>query len=201
MFDVCSLIRIHHSRYKEGNRKTWETPPTTTAASATSMNTFANAGSSSGGGGIGASNLVLTQKDVGAPNLQSQLPVLTSHCPGWVCYAEKSQPQAIPYMSSVKSAQQIMGSVFKHVIASKTLGGTDSGCCLEKEASNVDISEDMDGTSAIESNNKKREVAVCCGEGNKDVYFVSIQPCFDKKLESSRLVRNLYLLVNRYCTI
>ncbi|XP_049764679.1 probable cytosolic Fe-S cluster assembly factor CPIJ010948 [Schistocerca cancellata] len=42
------------------------------------------------------------------------LPVLASTCPGWVCYAEKTHgPLVLPYMSSVKSPQQVMGSLVK----------------------------------------------------------------------------------------
>jgi iron only hydrogenase large subunit-like protein len=41
------------------------------------------------------------------------LPMLVSSCPGWVCYAEKRHPEAIPYMSTVKSPQQILGSFVK----------------------------------------------------------------------------------------
>jgi len=45
---------------------------------------------------------------------QGVLPVLTSSCPGWVCYAEKTHGNWIlPYVSRVKSAQQIMGSLLK----------------------------------------------------------------------------------------
>lgn len=33
--------------------------------------------------------------------------VLTSECPGWVCYAEKTVPEALPSMSTVKSPQQV----------------------------------------------------------------------------------------------
>lgn len=36
-----------------------------------------------------------------------QLLVLTSACPGWVCYAEKTAPEALPCMSTVKSPQQV----------------------------------------------------------------------------------------------
>ena len=39
--------------------------------------------------------------------------MLVSSCPGWVCYAEKRHPEAIPYMSTVKSPQQILGSFVK----------------------------------------------------------------------------------------
>ena len=41
-------------------------------------------------------------------------PLLASTCPGWVCYAEKTQGEwAIPHMSTVKSPQQIMGGLVK----------------------------------------------------------------------------------------
>ena len=35
----------------------------------------------------------------------SQMPLISSECPGWVCYAEKRCGQlALPHMSNVKSA-------------------------------------------------------------------------------------------------
>jgi iron only hydrogenase large subunit-like protein len=94
---------------------------------------------------------------VGVPNPHTQLPVLSSHCPGWVCFAEKSQPQSIPYVSTVKSAQQILGSVMKQQLL------------------------------------RPRPE-----EEGRSVYFVSIQPCFDKKLEASRLVW-CCLVPGRFC--
>jgi iron only hydrogenase large subunit-like protein len=37
-------------------------------------------------------------------NYHINLPILTSECPGWVCYAEKTVgDEAIPFMSKVKS--------------------------------------------------------------------------------------------------
>lgn len=48
------------------------------------------------------------------------IPVLTSACPGWVCYAEKTLGSYIlPHISSVKSPQQTMGSAIKHHVAKK----------------------------------------------------------------------------------
>jgi iron only hydrogenase large subunit-like protein len=82
------------------------------------------------------------------------LPQLSSHCPGWVCYAEKSQPECVPYLSRVKSAQQILGSVLKRLFSG-----------VEQRWTHADI--------PIHS---------------KPYYIVSIQPCFDKKLEASRKV-------------
>ncbi|KAI1460492.1 cytosolic Fe-S cluster assembly factor NAR1 [Annulohypoxylon moriforme] len=48
-------------------------------------------------------------------------PVLTSSCPGWVCYAEKTHPHALPHISRVKSPQALMGTLLKTVL-SRTLG-------------------------------------------------------------------------------
>jgi iron only hydrogenase large subunit-like protein len=48
---------------------------------------------------------------------QSKLPILASSCPGWICYAEKTHGSFIlPYISSVKSPQQIMGSLLKDYV-------------------------------------------------------------------------------------
>lgn len=44
---------------------------------------------------------------------EARLPMLASACPGWVCYAEKTHGQLLPFMSATKSPQQIMGTVVK----------------------------------------------------------------------------------------
>ena len=44
---------------------------------------------------------------------EGTLPMLTSSCPGWVLYVEKTHPQLIPYVSTVKSPQAIMGTLIK----------------------------------------------------------------------------------------
>ena len=46
------------------------------------------------------------------------LPVLTSSCPGWICYAEKMVGEAVlPYLSRVKSPQQVAGTLIKYAHA------------------------------------------------------------------------------------
>ncbi|XP_017755607.1 PREDICTED: probable cytosolic Fe-S cluster assembly factor CPIJ010948 isoform X2 [Eufriesea mexicana] len=53
---------------------------------------------------------------------KNQLPMLSSSCPGWVCYAEKTHGNFIlPYISVTKSPQQIMGSLVKYYLA-ETMG-------------------------------------------------------------------------------
>nr|CAG4645500.1 EOG090X05AC [Lynceus sp. MCZ IZ 141354] len=45
-------------------------------------------------------------------------PVLASACPGWVCYAEKTHGDwLLPYLSQIKSPQQIAGSFIKSSIS------------------------------------------------------------------------------------
>ncbi|XP_062999172.1 cytosolic iron-sulfur assembly component 3 [Elgaria multicarinata webbii] len=42
------------------------------------------------------------------------LPMLAAACPGWICYAEKTHGSfIIPYLSTAKSPQQVMGSLVK----------------------------------------------------------------------------------------
>lgn len=46
------------------------------------------------------------------------LPMLASACPGWICYAEKTHGSyIIPYISTTKSPQQMMGSLVKDYFA------------------------------------------------------------------------------------
>ncbi|CAI9783984.1 unnamed protein product [Fraxinus pennsylvanica] len=51
---------------------------------------------------------------------KSSLPMISSACPGWICYAEKTLGSYIlPYISSVKSPQQIIGAAIKKHICQK----------------------------------------------------------------------------------
>lgn len=44
----------------------------------------------------------------------TKLPIISSICPGWICYAEKTNGDLIiPHLSRVRSPQQIMGSLLK----------------------------------------------------------------------------------------
>lgn len=50
----------------------------------------------------------------------NSLPMFTSSCPGWICYAEKTHGDYIlPYISTTKSPQQIMGTLVKSYLATK----------------------------------------------------------------------------------
>ncbi|KAH8107940.1 iron hydrogenase [Cristinia sonorae] len=44
---------------------------------------------------------------------KGSLPMLASACPGWVCYAEKTHAEMLPFISRTKSPQQVMGTLVK----------------------------------------------------------------------------------------
>lgn len=47
-------------------------------------------------------------------------PMLSSSCPGWVCYAEKTHGNFIlPYIATTRSPQQIMGVLAKQLLGQK----------------------------------------------------------------------------------
>lgn len=46
-------------------------------------------------------------------------PILTSSCPGWICYAEKTHPHILPHLSRVKSPQALMGTLLKTTLSKK----------------------------------------------------------------------------------
>lgn len=66
---------------------------------------FGDSVDTAAGGGVGAAAAVAGGKGAKGPG---ELLVLTSACPGWVCYAEKTAPEALSCMSTVKSPQQVL---------------------------------------------------------------------------------------------
>ena len=43
--------------------------------------------------------------------------VVSSVCPGWICYAEKTHPHMLPFLDPTKSPQQIQGSLLKRAMS------------------------------------------------------------------------------------
>lgn len=48
-----------------------------------------------------------------------KLPMLASACPGWICYAEKTHQEMLPFISRTKSPQQVMGTLVKEWMAKR----------------------------------------------------------------------------------
>uniref|UniRef100_A0A7S4QCL7 Iron hydrogenase large subunit C-terminal domain-containing protein n=1 Tax=Alexandrium monilatum TaxID=311494 RepID=A0A7S4QCL7_9DINO len=108
------------------------------------------------------------------------LPLLTSHCPGWTCYAEKVvDPAVMPHLSPLRPPQQVQGRLVK-------------SCLLEahnrrllhgwwRAQSPLFAAELWWRRSAWTA---QADMPEPLGPG--DVYHVSVQPCFDRKIEASR---------------
>ena len=54
---------------------------------------------------------------VGDGEGDGRLPMLASACPGWVCYAEKTHGEMLPFISRTKSPQAMMGTLVKGWLA------------------------------------------------------------------------------------
>ena len=132
-------------RHKGGKSKAWKAPEATFALSST---TLVPVSSSNQSFTMDESTLQRLQQTHELPQIASQLPMLASSCPGWICFAEKNHPQAIPYISTTKSPQQLLGTLVKAI------------CQADQSLHS----------------------------SSRPIYLVSIQPCFDKKLEASRKV-------------
>ncbi|KAF2862858.1 iron hydrogenase [Piedraia hortae CBS 480.64] len=64
--------------------------------------------------------LVTTADEISSSSDASpKTPVLTSACPGWICYAEKTHPHILPHLSRIKSPQALAGTIVKSILASQ----------------------------------------------------------------------------------
>lgn len=57
--------------------------------------------------------------EAGSAAEQPSKPILTSSCPGWICYAEKTHPHILPHLSRLKSPQALMGTLLKTTLSRK----------------------------------------------------------------------------------
>ena len=55
----------------------------------------------------------------GTVSSQPRKPILTSACPGWICYAEKTHPHVLPHLSRLKSPQALTGTLLKTMLSTK----------------------------------------------------------------------------------
>ena len=61
---------------------------------------------------LGADEVAQSCQDTKTPR-----PILTSACPGWVCYAEKTHPHVLQHLSKLKSPQALTGIMLKSVLS------------------------------------------------------------------------------------
>ena len=53
----------------------------------------------------------------GSSTTSPKRPILSSACPGWICYAEKAHPHVLPHLSRLKSPQALTGTLLKTVLS------------------------------------------------------------------------------------
>nr|AHC97348.1 cytosolic Fe-S cluster assembly factor [Blastocystis sp. ATCC 50177/Nand II] len=93
-----------------------------------------------------------------SPHIGANAPLITSNCPGWVCYAEKKVHTLVPFLSSVRSAPQVTAALLRrllpaHVVPALANGDIFIACvasCYDRklEASRRDFL-DADGTRHV----------------------------------------------------
>ncbi|CAO2650760.1 Nn.00g020520.m01.CDS01 [Neocucurbitaria sp. VM-36] len=66
-----------------------------------------------------ASNAPSKPGSEGAIDTTPKQPILTSACPGWICYAEKTHPYVLPHLSRLKSPQALTGTLVKSVLSQR----------------------------------------------------------------------------------
>ncbi|KAF1364872.1 iron hydrogenase [Lizonia empirigonia] len=66
-----------------------------------------------------SSTTLATPRKEGAIDTTPKGPILTSACPGWICYAEKTHPHVLPHLSRLKSPQALAGTLLKSVLSQR----------------------------------------------------------------------------------
>ena len=95
--------------------------------------------------------------------------VLTSHCPGWTCYASKILDESVlSRLSKIKSAEQVYGLIVKRMIPALSASVSFSNSMVPKLDSVRHICN-----SLLPSPTQR-------------IHHIYISPCFDKKLEIIR---------------
>lgn len=68
---------------------------------------------------LGAEEVLLSQSQSSqnGKSEKKKLPILSSSCPGWICYAEKTHAHILPHLSRLKSPQALTGTMLKTVLS------------------------------------------------------------------------------------
>ena len=66
---------------------------------------------------VSTSSIQEEKSQEGASTTKPKKPILSSACPGWICYAEKTHPHVLPHLSRLKSPQALTGTLLKTVLS------------------------------------------------------------------------------------
>mmetsp|Transcript_52335 Transcript_52335/g.124936 ORF Transcript_52335/g.124936 Transcript_52335/m.124936 type:complete len:575 (+) Transcript_52335:71-1795(+) len=109
------------------------------------------------------------------------LPLLTSHCPGWTCYAEKVvDPKVMPHLAPLRPPQEIQGRLVKCMLLERH--NQRSFFRWWRCRNPLFAAEALWWLRSSAAVSAKPFVAL----SPQDVYHVSVQPCFDRKIEAAR---------------
>lgn len=61
----------------------------------------------------------VASNDDGSSNTMPKRPLVSSACPGWVCYAEKTHPHVLQHLSRLKSPQALTGTLIKTILSKR----------------------------------------------------------------------------------
>ena len=127
---------------------------------------------------------------------QTCLPMLTSACPGWICYAEKTHGSfVLPYISTAKSPQAVIGTLLKRFLKEKSVSGNTRKLyhcsvmpCYDKklEASRDDFLEAETGIPDTDCVLATTELQVWIESLHINLHDVQLQP-FDQLLDDQAL--------------
>lgn len=111
------------------------------------------------------------------------VPLLTSHCPGWTCYAEKVvDPMVLPHLAPLRPPQELQGRLVKTQLVEAHNRRRFLGAWRAR--SPLFAAECGWWLRSLLRDGKLESMAALVG--SSDVYHVSVQPCYDKKLEAAR---------------
>ena len=115
------------------------------------------------------------------------LPMLASACPGWVCYAEKTQGAwVLPHISSAKSPQAVQGYGACQPSLDPLWFRKWRVCRVLSAEVALRCSVMRKLPCRVRRSLVKQWLAPRLGRKPSAVYHCAVMPCFDKKLEASR---------------
>lgn len=83
-------------------------------------------------------------------------PIVSSVCPGWTAYVEKTHPELVPYLSAVRSPQQVTGRLIKELICRNEMRSSSEVYhlsimpCYDKKLESVRGSYQLDGHPEVD---------------------------------------------------
>lgn len=115
-YEFIHRYQLHQNSKEEEEEKQYYVPPNTVPLSSTKTNVITPSSSSNSSNETNVKTITHEpgrDKSTHLSRMHNPLPLLSSSCPGFVCYIEKTHGEIISNLSSVKSSMAISGTFFK----------------------------------------------------------------------------------------